>query len=108
MYHLSTSMCPKHREKTLDRIGKTPGLGKTEKVICVATQMVECGIDFSFESVIRIEAGVDSIIQAAGRCNRSYEWKKICQMFIVRLKNEKLGPLHSIREAQYCFSAVSH
>ncbi len=108
LYHLSTSMCPKHREKTLDRIGKTPGLGKTEKVICVATQMVECGIDFSFESVIRIEAGVDSIIQAAGRCNRSYEWKKICQMFIVRLKNEKLGPLHSIREAQYCFSAVSH
>lgn len=107
LYHLSTSMCPKHREQTLDRIGKTPGLGMTEKVICVATQMVECGIDFSFESVIRIETGVDSIVQAAGRCNRSNEWEKICQMFIVRLKNEKLGPLHSIREAQYCFSAVS-
>lgn len=106
LYHLSTSMCPKHREKTLNRIGKTPGLGEKEKVICVATQMVECGINFSFESVIRIEAGVDNIVQAAGRCNRSNEWKKLCQVFVVRLKDEKLGPLKSIREAQSCFSAI--
>lgn len=108
LYHLSTSMCPKHREQILNQIGKVPGLGKRKKVICVATQMVECGIDFSFESVIRIEAGLDSIVQAAGRCNRSNEWDKICQVFIVRLKNENLSLLPSIREAQACFAAVNY
>lgn len=106
LYHLSTSMCQKHREKVLSQIGKVPGLKSNEKVICVATQMVEAGIDFSFESVIRIEAGLDNIVQSAGRCNRSNEWKKICQVFVVRLKNEKLGPLRSIAEAQSCFAAI--
>lgn len=106
LYHLSTSMCQKHREEILSQIGKVPGLKSNEKVICVATQMVEAGIDFSFESVIRIEAGLDNIVQSAGRCNRSNEWEKICQVFVVRLKNEKLGPLRSIAEAQSCFTAV--
>lgn len=106
LYHLSTSMCQKHREEILSQIGKVPGLKSNEKVICVATQMVEAGIDFSFESVIRIEAGLDNIVQSAGRCNRSNEWKKICQVFVVRLKNEKLGPLRSIAEAQSCFAAI--
>lgn len=106
LYHLSTSMCQKHREEILSQIGKVPGLKSNEKVICVATQMVEAGIDFSFESVIRIEAGLDNIVQSAGRCNRSNEWGKICQVFVVRLKNEKLGPLRSIAEAQSCFAAI--
>lgn len=106
LYHLSTSMCQKHREEILLQIGKVPGLQGKEKVICVATQMVEAGIDFSFESVMRIEAGLDNIVQSAGRCNRSNEWKKICQVFVVRLKNEKLGPLRSIAEAQSCFATV--
>lgn len=107
LYHLSTAMCSKHREEMLNKIGKVPGKEGT-KVICVATQMVEAGIDFSFESVIRIEAGLDNIIQSAGRCNRGNEWGKICPVFVIRLKNEKLGPLRTITEAQSCFTAVGH
>ena len=107
LYHLSTAMCPKHREETLNKIGKVPGK-EGEKVLCVATQMVEAGIDFSFESVIRIEAGMDNVVQSAGRCNRGNEWGKICPVFVIRLKNEKLGPLRTIAEAQLCFTAVSH
>lgn len=102
VYHLSTSMCGKHREKVLEAIGKTPGLHEDRKVICVATQLCEAGIDFSFHCVIRIYAGIENIVQAAGRCNRSNEWGKPCEVFIVKLKGEKLGPLKVIKEAQDC------
>ena len=108
VYHLSTSMCGKHREKVLEAIGKTPGFHEDRKVICVATQLCEAGIDFSFHCVIRIYAGIENIVQAAGRCNRSNEWGKPCEVFIVKLKGEKLGPLKVIKEAQDCCRPVSY
>ncbi|MCQ4636034.1 CRISPR-associated helicase Cas3' [Anaerovorax odorimutans] len=102
LYHLSTSMCKKHRTDVLDKIGKTPGLNEDRKVICIATQLVEAGMDFSFESVIRIWAGIDSIVQAVGRCNRNNDWQHICDAFLVKLQAESLGPLKDIQTAQTC------
>lgn len=102
IFHLSTSMCKQHRQDVLERIGKTPGLHEDRKVICISTQLVEAGIDFSFESVIRIWAGIDSIVQAAGRCNRNNDWQHICEAFLVKLKAESLGPLKEIETAQKC------
>lgn len=104
--HLSTSMCKKHRSKVLNRIGRTPGFNEQRKVICISTQLVEAGIDFSFESVIRIWAGLDSIVQAAGRCNRNNDWGKICPVYIVNLQNESLGSLEYIKQGQKTLESV--
>jgi len=68
-FHLSTSMCPAHRKEVLDQIRKL--LIDKSPVLCVSTQLIEAGVDVDFGSVIRYTAGLDSIAQAAGRCNRN-------------------------------------
>lgn len=67
-FHLSTNMYPVHRLKTLDTIRKSLEEGKPCRVI--ATSLVEAGVDLDFPIVYRAMAGLDSIAQAAGRCNR--------------------------------------
>ena len=67
-YHLSGFMCPIHRRKVIQRIKIR--LQRGEQVRVVSTQLVEAGVDFDFPVVFRAVSGLDSIIQAAGRCNR--------------------------------------
>lgn len=67
-YHLSTFMYPRHRKKLLTIIRDRLDKGLPCRLI--ATSLVEAGVDFDFPSVFRELAGVDSMIQAAGRCNR--------------------------------------
>lgn len=68
VYHLSTTMYPAHRRRILEEIRKRLKMG--EKCIVTSTSLVEAGVDLDFHSVYRQLAGVDSMIQAAGRCNR--------------------------------------
>ena len=68
IYHLSTSMYPKHRKRVLKRIRER--LKNNEKCIVISTSLVEAGVDLDFATVYRQIAGLDSMIQAAGRCNR--------------------------------------
>ncbi len=71
IHHLSTNMCPAHRKTVLDRIkNRLPPHGPGA-VLCFSTQLIEAGVDVDFGSVIRFAAGLDSIAQAAGRCNRN-------------------------------------
>jgi hypothetical protein len=67
-YHLSTLMTPAHRAEV---VGAVRSALRAEKpCILVSTQIVECGVDLDFAAVFRSITGVDSIVQAAGRCNR--------------------------------------
>lgn len=68
VYHLSTFMYPYHRQKRLAAIRERLQAG--ERCIVIATSLVEAGVDLDFQSVYRELAGIDSMIQAAGRCNR--------------------------------------
>lgn len=108
IFHLSASMCMAHRADTLARINA--GLKSREKMLCISTQLVEAGVDFSFESVIRVAAGMDNIAQAAGRCNRSNDFGGICTVYVVNLNQdaERLGMLHEIEAAQRCANQLLH
>lgn len=67
-FHLSTRMCPAHRSETLEIIKKRLKEGQVCRVI--STQLIEAGVDIDFPVVYRSMAGIDSIAQSAGRCNR--------------------------------------
>lgn len=67
-YHLSTLMYPKHRKELLKEIRGRLSSGEPCRLI--STSLVEAGVDFDFPAVYRELAGIDSVIQAAGRCNR--------------------------------------
>lgn len=98
LFHLSTSMCPAHRKDILKTIkGK---LGK-EPLVVFSSQLIEAGVDISLECVIRSVAGLDSIAQAAGRCNRNGEAKRQ-EVFMINLDSEaeRLGMLQEIDKGQ--------
>lgn len=68
LFHLSARMCPVHRREKLADICAALAKGRPCRV--VSTQLVEAGVDVDFPEVVRAIAGLDSIAQAAGRCNR--------------------------------------
>ena len=71
VFHLSTNLCAAHRRDILDKIRKA--LAEHVKLIVVSTSLIEAGVDISFSAVIRMMTSLDSIVQAAGRCNRNAE-----------------------------------
>lgn len=80
-YHLSTLMTPDHRSSILDTIRTRLQEGRPCRV--VSTSLVEAGVDLDFSTVWRQEAGLDSILQAAGRCNR--EGKREADQSVVHI-----------------------
>ena len=92
--HLSASMCTAHRRETLARLNRALASGQT--CLCVATQVIEAGVDVSFHRVIRLAAGMDSVVQAAGRCNRHGESPEPVPVYVVDCLGEKLSYLREI------------
>lgn len=107
LFHLSNNMCPQHKLDVLREIKKTLK-ERSRKVICVSTQLVEAGVNFSFGCVIRSKAGLDNVIQAAGRCNRHKELGRMGAVYIVQMSKEaeNLGHLQEIRKAQAALQKV--
>ncbi|NLH15119.1 MAG: CRISPR-associated helicase Cas3', partial [Phycisphaerae bacterium] len=79
LYHLSALMCPVHRSHVLNQIRDR--LAKSQPCRVVSTQLIEAGVDIDFPVVYRAMAGIDSIAQAAGRCNREGK-KEFGQVFV--------------------------
>lgn len=94
VFHLSTNMCPAHRLDVLKQVNER--LDTEKPVICVSTQLIEAGVDVDFGTVIRYMAGLDSITQAAGRCNRN-GIRDIGNVYIVNPENESLDNLKDIK-----------
>ena len=97
LFHLSTSMCAAHRKDLLKTI--TERLKENQRVVCISTQLIEAGVDVSFPCVIRSYAGLDSIAQAAGRCNRHGELE-ISTVYVVNHIEEDVSKLTDIEKGQ--------
>jgi len=78
--HLSALMCGQHRSDTIEEIKRR--LKNDESLRVISTQLVEAGVDFDFPVVYRAIAGLDSIAQAAGRCNREGKTKELGKMVV--------------------------
>jgi len=98
--HLSTGMCPAHRIEKLEELrAQLPSATGDQPVICVSTQLIEAGVDIDFACVIRDLAGLDSIAQAAGRCNRHGARSTSGRVHIVELP-EPPAQLDEIRQGR--------
>ena len=106
-FHLSAAMCATHRIEKIDRLNATlKDTERTEKVVCVSTQVIEAGVDISFARVIRLTAGMDNIVQAAGRCNRHGESKEPVPVYVITCQREELKHLPEIRRAKEAACAL--
>ena len=86
LFHLSTHQCAVYRKAIFDTIKAR--LENKQPVICISTQLIEAGVDISMACVIRALGGLDSIAQAAGRCNRHGEKKGKGQVWVLNLQEQ--------------------
>lgn len=96
--HLSRMMCPAHVSDTIERIKKEIKAPGDQPIRVIATQLIEAGVDIDFPVVFRQEAGLDSILQAAGRCNREGTLK-LCTTYVFSLGKEHPLPGGLITQA---------
>lgn len=92
--HLSTYMCPQHRRDKISHIRKV--LDNHGRLVCISTQLIEAGVDVSFDCTVRSLSGLDNIAQAAGRCNRNGE-KDSAEVYVINIAEEDLSKLPEIK-----------
>lgn len=96
--HLSRMMCPAHISETIRKV-KALLKDKSHPIVrVIATQLVEAGVDIDFPVVFRQESGLDSILQAAGRCNREGR-NTVGTTFVFSLAAEKRIPFGAMKAA---------
>lgn len=109
LYHLSTNMCVLNRREKLAEMSDL--MKKGVPMICISTQLIEAGVDISCKCVIRSLAGLDNIIQAAGRCNRHGEKKGgLGNVYIIKMSQEieNIGSMQEVKIAQEAMKDLLH
>ena len=102
LWHLSTGMCPQHRKDVIEIVKLLTSYCRktgTKAPVVISTQLVEAGVNLDFDVVFRAMAGIDSIAQAAGRCNREGRMSHPGEVYFFRAE-ENLRRLGDITEAK--------
>ena len=102
LWHLSTSMCPQHRKDVIEIIKLLTSYCRktgTKAPLVISTQLVEAGVNLDFDVVFRAMSGIDSIAQAAGRCNREGRMSNPGEVYYFSAE-ENLRNLRDIADAK--------
>jgi CRISPR-associated endonuclease/helicase Cas3 len=100
VFHISTNMCPAHQKKVIAEFEKCLK-EKGTKVICVSTTVLEAGVDISAQWVMRSLSGWDSVLQSAGRCNRSGEYDG-GYVYVVECSEENISKMGDVVCGKEC------
>lgn len=92
--YLTTNLCAEHRSDKIKAIKKTLREGQ-DNIVVVSTNLIEAGVDISFECVYRSMTGLDSVAQTAGRCNRNGEME-YGTLYLIHLEGENTGSMKEL------------
>ena len=92
--YLTTNLCAEHRSDKIEAVKKKLREGQ-ERVVVVSTNLIEAGVDISFECVYRSMTGLDSLAQSAGRCNRNGEMTSGV-LKLIQLEGENTGNMEEL------------
>lgn len=103
--YLTTNLCAQHRS---DRIGEIQNtLRAQENIVVISTNLIEAGVDISFECVYRSMTGLDSLAQSAGRCNRNGELE--CGViYLITLDDENTGNMEELQQNRRVTEWIIH
>lgn len=105
LYYLTTNLTASDRLKKIEEIKKR--LLKGDKICVVSTQLIEAGVDVDFDLVIRSLSGMDSVVQAMGRCNREgYRQSAFTYLINLDKNEEKTSMLKGVDERKTACKAA--
>ena len=94
--YLTTNLCAEHRSDKIRSIKEMLGK-KQEPIVVISTNLIEAGVDISFECVYRSMTGLDSLAQTAGRCNRNGELE-YGTLHLIHLEGENTGNMEELQQ----------
>ena len=94
--YLTTNLCAEHRSDKIEAIQKTLR-EQQENIVVVSTNLIEAGVDISFECVYRSMTGLDSLAQSTGRCNRNGELEYGI-IYLIILEDENTGNMEELQQ----------